>query len=86
MNKYLIENGWKINSKDQLTSTFEFADFKGSIAFVRKVAIIAEEQEHHPDILIKYNKVKISCFTHDASKITELDFKLAISITKAYTK
>ena len=45
--------------------------------FVNLVAEISEEQEHHPDIDIRYNKVKLSIYTHNKNGLTELDFQLA---------
>lgn len=57
--------------------TFRFKNFVEAMAFVNKVAAIAEEDQHHPDILIRYNKVTISVNTHDAGGITVKDFHLA---------
>lgn len=61
----------------QITRTFEFDDFVGSMAFVNKVADYAERVQHHPDILIRYNKVTLTVSTHDAGGITVKDFELA---------
>ena len=44
---------------------FVFQSFEKSIVFTNKVALLAESLDHHPDILIQYNKVKITCSTHD---------------------
>ncbi|MFG0256913.1 MAG: 4a-hydroxytetrahydrobiopterin dehydratase [Phycisphaerales bacterium JB043] len=57
--------------------TYQFTDFKDSIAFVIGVADLAEARDHHPDILIRYNKVTLTLSTHDAGGITEKDFDLA---------
>lgn len=57
--------------------TFQFADFASSIRFVNKVADLAEAADHHPDILVRYNKVTLTLSTHDAGGITEKDFTLA---------
>jgi 4a-hydroxytetrahydrobiopterin dehydratase len=61
----------------QIQRTFEFDDFVASMRFVNKVAEYAESVQHHPDILIRYNKVTLSVSTHDASGITLKDFELA---------
>jgi len=63
--------------KKTIERTFEFDDFFQSIDFVDSVAEIAEEQEHHPDIEIRYNRVKLSISTQSKSGLTELDFQLA---------
>lgn len=57
--------------------TYQFKDFVASIAFVNAVADLAEAADHHPDILIRYNKVTLTLSTHDASGITGKDFDLA---------
>ncbi len=67
---------WEFDKK-RIERTFEFDDFTGAIDFVNLVAEISEEQEHHPDIEVRYNKVKLSVFTHNKNGLTELDFQLA---------
>lgn len=57
--------------------TFQFKDFVAAMAFVNKVADYAESVQHHPDILVRWNKVTLSVNTHDAGGITEKDFALA---------
>lgn len=61
----------------EIQRTYQFPDFKASMAFVTSLAEYAERVQHHPDILIRYNKVTISVSTHDAGGITEKDFALA---------
>ncbi len=65
------------SDKKKIERTFEFEDFAGSIEFVNLVAEIAEEQEHHPDIEVRDNKVVLSIYTHSKNGLTELDFQLA---------
>lgn len=57
--------------------TFQFKDFLSAMAFVQKVAELAERCQHHPDILIRWNKVTLTLTTHDASGLTERDFDFA---------
>ncbi len=63
--------------KNMIERTFEFDDFAGAIDFVNGVAELAEESEHHPDIDIRYNKVRVMLSTHSKGGLTELDFDLA---------
>ena len=70
------------NSKEKLEKTFEFEDFNDSIDFVNKVAKIAEQQNHHPDITIKYDKVKISITDHEKGGVSEKCRKLVKSINE----
>ena len=63
----------------QIQRTYQFDDFEQSMGFVNKVAQYAESAQHHPDILIRYNKVTLTVSTHDAGGITHKDFDLASS-------
>ena len=62
---------------DSIQRTYRFDDFLGAMNFVKNVAELAETQQHHPDILIRYNKVTLTTTTHDAGGLTEKDFELA---------
>jgi 4a-hydroxytetrahydrobiopterin dehydratase len=67
---------WELEKK-HIERTFEFDDFSDAIDFVNAVAEVAEEEEHHPDIDIRYNKVRLVLSTHSKGGLTELDFGLA---------
>ena len=71
--------GWG-DSNQKLERTFKFKDFNESIDFVNKVAKIAETQNHHPDIEIKYDKVKISITDHEKGGVSEKCHKFVKSI------
>lgn len=64
-------------SGDALQRTFGFEDFAGAMAFVTRVAEHAEAAQHHPDIMIRYNKVTLTLSTHDTGGLTARDFDLA---------
>jgi 4a-hydroxytetrahydrobiopterin dehydratase len=68
--------GWTRRG-DTLTKTFTFDRFPDGIAFVDRVAKIAEDMNHHPDIDIRYTKVAMTLSTHDAGGITQSDLDLA---------
>ncbi len=70
---------WDLEGK-KIERLFEFDDFSESIDFVTGVAEISEEIEHHPDIDIRWNKVKLILSTHSKGGLTDLDFKLAEKI------
>ena len=61
--------GWQIES-GELVRTFEFPDFVAALAFVNKVGELAEKAGHHPDIDIRYNRVRLSLVTHSAGGLT----------------
>jgi 4a-hydroxytetrahydrobiopterin dehydratase len=67
---------WELEKK-HIERTFEFDDFADAIDFVNAVAEVAEDEEHHPDIDIRYNKVRLVLSTHSKGGLTELDFGLA---------
>jgi 4a-hydroxytetrahydrobiopterin dehydratase len=71
--------GWG-ESKKKLEKTFKFKSFDESIDFVNKVAKISEKQEHHPDIEINYNKVKISITDHEKGGVSEKCHKFVNAI------
>lgn len=74
--------GWtKTQGKiDKIEKIFKFKDFNKAMMFVNKVAEIAEEQGHHPDILIQWNKVTLILWTHAIKGLHDNDFILAAKI------
>jgi 4a-hydroxytetrahydrobiopterin dehydratase len=62
---------------DLIARTFQFKDFPAAVKFVDAVAIAAEQEWHHPDIDIRWNKVTLALTTHDAGGLTQKDFDLA---------
>jgi 4a-hydroxytetrahydrobiopterin dehydratase len=65
-----------------LRKQFKFKNFKESMAFVNKVADLAEGEGHHPDIKIVWNKVNLDLFTHAVGGLSENDFIMAAKINK----
>ena len=76
--------GWTVSGQN-LEQSFEFADFVGAMRFVNSIAETAERAGHHPDIDIRYNKVRLSLSSHDSGGITERDTALAAEIAKIHT-
>ncbi len=70
---------WECNGR-AIERLFEFDDFSAAMDFVNAVADIAEEEDHHPDIDIRWNKVRLVLATHSEGGLTELDFLLARKI------
>ena len=65
-----------------ISRRFEFPDFGAAMRFVKRIATLAEAANHHPDITINYNKVRLALTTHDEGGLTMKDFKLASNINK----
>ena len=68
--------GWRREGKT-IVREFEFKDFLGAIDFVNQIAKAAEAAWHHPDIDVRWNKVRLSLSTHDQGGLTAKDFDLA---------
>ncbi len=71
--------GWRREGKF-ISKTFEFDTFAEGIHFVDRVAKVADEQDHHPDIRVVYTTVKFSLQTHSEGGVTAWDFDLAKAI------
>jgi 4a-hydroxytetrahydrobiopterin dehydratase len=75
--------GWRLEENGtRLARRFEFGDFKKAIEFVNRVADIAEEEGHHPDIAIHWNKVDLVLWTHKIGGLHENDFILAAKVNR----
>lgn len=74
--------GWT-RKGEVVSKTYTFARFADGIQFVAKVAELADEMDHHPDIDIRYTNVTFSLSTHSAGGITQLDLDLAKKIESA---
>ncbi len=77
--KLLSMPRWKLEN-GELVCRFDFSNFVEAMQFVNGVAELAEGAGHHPDIDIRYNKVRLALMTHDAGGLTERDFDLAAAI------
>ncbi len=74
-------NDWLlIDDAHMLAKSFHFKDFVASMAFVNKVAAIAEEEGHHPDLTISYSDVGVELTTHAMEGLSENDFIVAAKI------
>ena len=71
---------WQVVDEHHLTRAFKFPDFQKALDFVNRVGAIAEEQGHHPDILLTWGKAEITIWTHAVNGLTESDFILAAKI------
>lgn len=71
--------GWKLEGKE-IVKEYELKDFVHAMGFVNSVALLAEKANHHPDIDIRWNRVRLALSTHSAGGLTEKDFMLARQI------
>jgi 4a-hydroxytetrahydrobiopterin dehydratase len=73
--------GWRTNGI-ALERVFQFASFVQAMEFVNHIAEAAEAVNHHPDILINYNKVTLTLVSHDSGGVTQRDIKMAARINE----
>ena len=77
--------GWDVKDGKRLERTFKFKTFRESIDFVNQVANLAEQEGHHPDIIIRYKKVTFELSTHAIGGLSENDFIMAGKINLLHT-
>jgi len=74
-------HGWaEIEGRDAIRKNFKFKDFNAAFAFMTRVAMLAEKQDHHPEWFNVYNRVEITLSTHDAGGLSVRDIRLAHAI------
>ncbi len=71
--------GWQQSGKS-IERSYKFPDFIAAMAFVNRIADVAEKANHHPDIAIHYNQVTLSLWSHDSGGVTKRDLKMAGTI------
>lgn len=73
--------GYKADdARAKISKDYKFADFYETIAFVNALAYIANQEDHHPDLAVSYNKCSVAFSTHDAGGLTENDFICAARV------
>ncbi len=75
-----IQEDWKVEENKKISKDYSFVNFKHTMDFVNKVADLAEEEGHHPDMHVYYGKVTIELTTHAIKGLSENDFILASKI------
>ena len=73
---------WKVINEHHISRAFTFRDFQQALDFVNRVGALAEEQGHHPDILLTWGKAEITLWTHKIDGLTESDFIMAAKIDR----
>jgi 4a-hydroxytetrahydrobiopterin dehydratase len=68
--------GWT-REGDEIAKTFDRGTFPGAIAFVVRIGFFAEKADHHPDLDVRWKRVRVALSTHDAGGLTAKDFDLA---------
>ena len=71
--------GWERRG-DRIVKTFRFRDFREAVAFVQRLVEPSDEQDHHPDVAIHWDRVELSLWTHASGGLTGRDLRLAATI------
>ncbi len=72
-----LGEAWTVVDGHHLEREFSFPDFAEALAFTNRVGAMAEEQGHHPDLLLAWGRVRVTIWTHAIDGLTESDFVLA---------
>ena len=80
--KQTLGNKWNVINEYHLEKEWIFKDFKTAVTFTNKIANLAEEQGHHPDIYLTWGKVSVKIWTHKIDGLSESDFILAAKIDR----
>lgn len=76
----MLPSEWKLEDNTKIKKTFPFENFKRGMAFAQDIALIAEKEQHHPDICIHYKSVEVQLATHNIGGLSENDFIMAAKI------
>ena len=79
-----LGDGWHLNGEGHLERLYGFQDFAQAMVLANKVAEIAEDEGHHPDLYIAWGKCKVDIWTHKISGLTESDFYFAAKVDRAF--
>lgn len=76
--------GWEVPEDRKLVKTFRFKNFVEAVEFVNRIAQVAEEEGHHPDLYVAWGKVTVYLWTHKIDGLSESDFIMAAKIDRIY--
>jgi 4a-hydroxytetrahydrobiopterin dehydratase len=80
-----LDHGWRLNANGHIERAYAFDNFAQAMAFANKVAGVAEDEGHHPDLRIAWGVCKVEIWTHKISGLTESDFFFAAKADRAFT-
>lgn len=77
-----LGGGWQLVGEHHLARDYAFADFRQALDFANAVGALAEQQGHHPELLVGWGKVGVTIWTHKIDGLSESDFVLAAKIDR----
>ena len=79
-----LEDGWRLNTGGHLEREYRLQNFMEAMALANKLADVAEQESHHPDLYIAWGKCKVEIWTHKIKGLTESDFYFAAKADRAF--
>jgi 4a-hydroxytetrahydrobiopterin dehydratase len=79
-----VDPAWQVVGEHHLEREYRFPNFREALAFVNRVGEMAEAQNHHPDLLLAWGRVRITVWTHKIDGLTESDFVFAAKCDRLY--
>lgn len=78
-----LGDGWSLNEQGHLERTWKFGDFSGALAFANAVGAIADAENHHPDLYVRWGACRVEIWTHKIGGLTDSDFYFAAKVSRA---
>lgn len=79
-----LDEGWRLNADGHLERAYAFENFAQAMSFASKLAAVAEDEGHHPDLHIAWGRCTVEIWTHKISGLTESDFYFAAKADRAF--
>jgi 4a-hydroxytetrahydrobiopterin dehydratase len=76
--------GWQVEGDKKLIKSFKVKNFVEAVDFVNRIAPVAEAENHHPDLYVRWGEVRVHLWTHKIDGLTESDFYMAAKIDRAF--
>jgi 4a-hydroxytetrahydrobiopterin dehydratase len=80
-----LGGAWEVVGDHHLERDYRFRDFREALGFVNRVGEMAEEQNHHPDLLLTWGRVRVTVWTHKIDGLTESDFVFAAKCDRLWS-
>jgi 4a-hydroxytetrahydrobiopterin dehydratase len=79
-----LGGGWQVEQDKKLVKAFRFKNFVQAVEFVNAITPVAEAENHHPDLYVRWGEVRVDLWTHKIDGLTESDFVMAAKIDRVY--
>ena len=76
--------GWQVEDDKKLIKSYKVKNFVEAVDFVNRITPVAEAENHHPDLSVRWGEVRVYLWTHKIDGLTESDFYMAAKIDRAF--